>query len=513
MGKKKSNRAKRSLGALPKGLVRRGENSDPGNPFEVTSRQKRPKHLVHNRPTSKPKSAKHALESLQRRQTQLRSALKTTKKANVFIDRRIGQYDPAMSQEDQMLARLVRERTRQSQRSRKFQLEDDNATNDSDILTHKGKQLDPNQSEALYSDDEDDKGDLEAVDTELHFGGEGISAKHSDPYGGSSSADLSQVYGQRKTELDELIARRKVLKAERIQAKEAQVELVAKMDDSFAEISQLLNYRKNEPRSVAAPKITKEEREMNQWHLEMKRMMMKPKLKATDRTKTPEEVAKEEAERLHELETRRLARMNGDFEEDDFSDISDDEGDDAAKKKKSMSRKSMSQMQNPEELPESDDDSLADNGPQPTFTPDGIKYVDKDGKVVNVDRESGTANHTDWGSDQSTQPHEESGPHKRDLASHPLSEGTRVSANYRAAEQFDGHEAWYEGAISKVSRLPDGGIRYDVEYDDGDFEDDMLPENVRPVGKATEEVENERSATETENELKYKQNKARDKAR
>ena len=50
------------------------------------------------------------------------------------------------------------------------------------------------------------------------------------------------------------------------------------------------------------------------------------KVKATDRTKTPEEIAKEEATKLHALESKRLARMEGDFlSEDEFSDISTDE--------------------------------------------------------------------------------------------------------------------------------------------------------------------------------------------
>ena len=61
------------------------------------------------------------------------------------------------------------------------------------------------------------------------------------------------------------------------------------------------------------------------------------KVKATDRTKTPEEIAKEEATKLHALESKRLARMEGDFlSEDEFSDISSDEegGSDSSKKRR-----------------------------------------------------------------------------------------------------------------------------------------------------------------------------------
>jgi hypothetical protein len=142
MGKKNNKCAKRSLGSTPKGLIRKGNISDPGNPFEITAPQKCPKHLlVHNHPLARPKSTNHALESLWRRQTQLRSSLASTKKANVFVDRRIGQYDTSMTHEDQMFARLVEERSRQSRKTSKFQLDDD----ENDDARHNGKKLDPNK--------------------------------------------------------------------------------------------------------------------------------------------------------------------------------------------------------------------------------------------------------------------------------------------------------------------------------------------------------------------------------
>jgi nucleolar protein 14 len=506
MGKTRSNHSKRSLGSLPKGLVRKqGAVKDPGNPFELTSRQKRPKHLVHNRPVSKPKSTEHALESLQRRQTELRSSLKSSKKSNVFVDRRIGQYDPTMSREDQMLARLVKERTRRSQRSRKYQLEDDNNDNDELVLTHKGKRLDPNQSETIYSDDEDGHGNLEAVDTELHFGGSGL-AKPVDPYGGSSGAGLAQVYSHRKTELDDLIARRKVKKAERMHVKEAQAETIDKLDESFAELSELLQFRKNQAPPAVKPKPTKEEEEMNEWHRELKQMMMKPKRKATDRTKTPEEAAKEEAERLHEMETRRLARMNGDFEEDDFSDISVDKGYNNKKKKKSKKKK-ISEHRNPDELSDSEDEADEEHKLVVRFTADGLKHIDKNGNVVENPEEEDDQNESDAVEDDDSDPEED------DRVVHPLTEGTRVRGNYRVTEQFGGQESWYDGKITKVHEQTDGSIKYDVEYDDGDFEEDLIPENVRPIQKTAEEMEQENEMGAQELDMKFKRNKARDKAR
>ncbi|CAJ1965900.1 unnamed protein product [Cylindrotheca closterium] len=496
MGTKRKFKAKRSLAALPKGLVhKKGRVSDPGNPFEVTGRSSRgkQKHLVHNKLIAKPKSTKHALESLQRRQTQLRSSIKSTKKANVFVDKRIGQYDSSMSADDRMLARLVKERTRQSQRVSKYRLDDD----DNNLLTHKGRKLDPNKSEVIYSDDEDGHGQLEAVDTELHFGGSGMSNRQADPYGGSSNSNLSQVYNQRKTELDDLIARRKVMKAERMQAKETQIETVEKMDESFAELSALLSYRKNEKRPLIAQQ-TQEEREMNEWNLELKQMMMKPKRKATDRTKTPEEIAKEEAERLHELETRRMARMNGDFDEDGFSDISIDGYRGSKKRKMKKNKRDDQSNRNPDELSDSDDGSDHDE-PKAVFTADGLQYLDKEGSAVRKDE-----------CDRNDSDDEDDSTNND---GHPLAEGTRVQGNYHAAEQFDNQDAWYYGVIKRAHVDPRGAVTYDVDYDDGDFEEGVSPENVRTIAKSDQEVEKDKEKSERELEEKFKRNKARDKAR
>ena len=72
MGKNNKKRSKRSLGAMPKGLIHKRNGDDPGNPFEMMAGQrgnKRPKYLVHNRPNtnmrkSSSKSSEMALEKI-----------------------------------------------------------------------------------------------------------------------------------------------------------------------------------------------------------------------------------------------------------------------------------------------------------------------------------------------------------------------------------------------------------------------------------------------------------------
>ena len=260
-------------------------------------------------------------------------------------------------------------------------------------------------------------------------------------------------------------------------------------------------------------------------------------MKATERTKTPEEIAKEEAERLHELETKRLARMNGDFEKDDLSDISEDEGD---SKKKSKNRKQKvnrkQKMRNPDEL---DSDEEEDEEPQTRFTADGLVHVDKNGNVVKKDgiddSDSGNNEEENIGTDDDSSESSDDSIGGSDddasvaessdgLSSGEESEleadnvtlpvGTMIKGRYRADEQYEGKGKWYKGTIKEVSvDKKSGNTRYDVEYDDGDIEENMKPENVRKQKKCKEAIEKEDEEKTQAMELRAKRQKAKDKAR
>ena len=164
--------------------------------------------------------------------------------------------------------------------------------------------------------------------------------------------------------------------------KESQVEAFETMDESFKELASMLTFRDKDKerrdRELAkqAGTLTEEDREMAAWDKEMKTYLFERRVKATDRTKTPEEIATEEAERLHELETRRLARMNGDFDNDDFSDISDaDDGPKGSKRKKRKPNPSGDDLGDDWDDDEDDKDEL-----ETRFTADGLVLVDKDGR-------------------------------------------------------------------------------------------------------------------------------------
>ena len=250
MGKRKSQKS------LPKGLpFKKARLSNEANaninPFESAraSSSKSPKFHVHNRPVSgrvKPsnpmKGAGSALKrAIDNRHNGLKIAMDKSKKAGSFIDRRIGQSRKSeMTEEERILARIVRERSRRSKRIDKFSLEDDNGGDQSLSLTHRGKVIDDTYTgkldadDIILSDDDEDRygGQLEKADTELHFGGGSFDRERrrqasNNPYGPSGGAmqeSIGDRYRSRKEELDDLIMRKKFEKAQKAKYKEEQRE-------------------------------------------------------------------------------------------------------------------------------------------------------------------------------------------------------------------------------------------------------------------------------------------------
>ena len=138
------------------------------------------------------------------------------------------------------------------------------------------------ETDIILSDDDDD--DLDKVDTMLHFGGGKFDKSNptTDGYYGASTSStalrdaMGDAYRSRKQELEERIMHKKLLKAEKMKRKEDQVETFETMDESFAELAGLLQFRDKERERVERSEKRKkglldvEELEMDAWDKEMK---------------------------------------------------------------------------------------------------------------------------------------------------------------------------------------------------------------------------------------------------
>ena len=232
---------------IPKNKKMRMSNNANINPFESAraSSAKAPKFQVHNRPISGRSSsamqgAGSALKrSIDNRKRGLKESMDNKKKAGAFLDRRIGESRKSeMTEEERMMARIVRERSRRSKKSEKYALGDDDNGDASLSFTHRGKVIDDTYTgkleagDVILSDDEDQYGgQLERADTEMHFGGgafdrEKVKMANNNPYGpkGGSKENMGDRYRSRKEELDDLIMRKKYEKAEKAKRKEEQGE-------------------------------------------------------------------------------------------------------------------------------------------------------------------------------------------------------------------------------------------------------------------------------------------------
>jgi hypothetical protein len=169
--------------------------------------------------------------------------------------------------------------------------------------------------------------------------------------------------------------------------------------------------------------------------------------------------------------------MNGDFDDDDFSDISvgDKKGRNRRKSDRRSKKQKASHVRNPDELSDSEDENDdADDHLEARFTADGMRYFDKDGNVVEKEegRDQNDADSDSNGGDDSEEDEDED-------EDKPLVKGTRVQGCYRIEEQYNGQGDWYDGVIVNIKKQSDGTYKYDVEYDDGDFEENMIRKNIR----------------------------------
>ena len=145
MGKRKAH-SKRSASSLPRGLPqKRADDAMNVNPFENAraSFAKKPKFEVHNRGINTKKALTGPSTALQRsldsRKKGLKVMLDKQKKSGSFVDRRIGEKGAGtmMTDDQRMLARIVRERVRRSKKANKFSLDDDDVGDSGMTLTHK----------------------------------------------------------------------------------------------------------------------------------------------------------------------------------------------------------------------------------------------------------------------------------------------------------------------------------------------------------------------------------------
>ncbi|KAL8842389.1 MAG: hypothetical protein Q9170_000517 [Blastenia crenularia] len=317
------------------------------NPFEIRAPSRSSKHDVASSKSLIGKSGKSAVArpgvtkgfgEEQRRETLLKE-MQRRKKAGGILDRRIGENDPTMTPEDKALQRFVKEKQRGGRKESLFDLEDGDEEGQ---LTHFGQSLSLDKPskiddfQEVHLTSEDDSGLSEGserpnkrrrLSSDDDSSGEGLITK---------AVAQSERPKSKKEVMSEVIAKSKLYKYERQQAKEDDDDLRAELDKGLPDLLAFMRGAQPPPPPPKQPEATpngnmnpdraamlngkdraQAEKEYDQ---RLNQMLFDKRSQPSERTLTEEEKLEKEAHRLKELEQERLRRMKGESESEEGDD-------------------------------------------------------------------------------------------------------------------------------------------------------------------------------------------------
>ncbi|POS74563.1 Nop14-like family protein [Diaporthe helianthi] len=306
------------------------------NPFQFKTNARGPKFAV---TTDKPDSKKgilgrpgmaKALGEQRLKETLLVDMQRKNRVGGIF-DRRFGEGDPTLTPEAAAAQRFALEKQKAHKKTSMFDLEDDNEP----VLTHGGKAFEFDEEGELkddfneeFSNDGSDMSDLEEHNRKRL-------KRLRDQVEANEEGDGKEPERKKskKEVMEEVIAKSKFHKYERQAAKEDDEDLRMELDKETADIRLLLmgqrmkkntetpfDGRKDDTNPLAVAGLDREAFEKD-YDLAVRKMTQDKRAKPTVRTRTDEEIAEKEAERLRELEEKRQKRMRG----EQVSDSGEDE--------------------------------------------------------------------------------------------------------------------------------------------------------------------------------------------
>ncbi|KAK4698155.1 nucleolar protein 14, partial [Lecanoromycetidae sp. Uapishka_2] len=342
---KKQKKQASKIGALKESRIQRNAAlegiREQFNPFEVKAPSRKKYEFASNRvaagrvekgSVSRPGVTKGLGE--QNRRKTLLVEMQRRKKVGGIMDRRFGENDPTMTPEEKALERFVREKQRGSKKESLFDLED---AEEDGQLTHFGRSLSFDTPGGV---DDFNEADLRGSDEESHDAfheGRPHKRRRLSDSDSTSSASVDVRVDERpewpkskKEVMEEVIAKSKLHKYERQQAKEDDDDLRAELDKGLPDLFALM---RGSPRQPPPPVATPSPnagmnpdrmallngKDRSQADMEydqrLRQMAMEQRAKPTVRTLTAEEQLQQEAQRLKKLEEKRLRRMEGEPED------------------------------------------------------------------------------------------------------------------------------------------------------------------------------------------------------
>ncbi|OBA24248.1 Nop14-like protein [Metschnikowia bicuspidata var. bicuspidata NRRL YB-4993] len=222
------------------------------------------------------------------------------------IDRRFGESNRHMTQEEKMLQRFTRERQSSSKKN-VFSLGSEDEYDDDDAdggfaLTHSGKKL-------AFADNDTLADEGLGAASEKRFVDE------------DSLTDQPARKKSKKEVMAEVIAKSKFYKRQRQAAFEKAQDEIMDLDDDFADVMGEIHSQRKSNQSMTA----KSKQDID-YDAKVRELTYDRRAVPADRTKTDEEIAKEHTDKMKKLEEDRMKRMTGlqDQGEQDADDLGDE---------------------------------------------------------------------------------------------------------------------------------------------------------------------------------------------
>ncbi|KAK8304501.1 hypothetical protein V6Z12_D04G226300 [Gossypium hirsutum] len=339
--KKKSNK-KHHKKSDPDAISMKLKSQKP-NPFETIWSRRKFDILGKKRKGEERRIGRARSLAIQKRKKTLLKEYEQSTKSSVFVDKRIGEQNDDLGEFEKGILRSQRERQLKLGKKSKFNLSDGEEDEFDAPEFGSLPERDDFEDEMLSGDDNyaDEKRSTVLKRLNSH------SAK--DPLEGDLIEGEENKHKSKKEIMEEVILKSKFFKAQKARDKEENEQLMDELDKSFSSLVQsqallsltepgkmnalkaLVNksipddHVKKEELAVMRKAETNNQEQPDSYDKLVHEMVLDMRARPSDRTKTPEEIAQEERERLERLEEERQKRMLA----TDYS--SDEDGENAEK--------------------------------------------------------------------------------------------------------------------------------------------------------------------------------------
>ncbi|XP_075522214.1 uncharacterized protein LOC142555294 isoform X1 [Primulina tabacum] len=290
--------------------------------------------------------------SVQKRQKTLLKEYEQSTKSSVFVDKRIGEQNEGLEEFHKAILRSQRVRKLNVNKKSKFNLSD--GEEDGFDIEDNANFLGRDDYEDEEPFNEDDARQSFGSEKELDNMGQFDPRAEDDPESRSIQENRQK---SKKEVMEDIISKSKFFKAQKAKDKEENEEFIEQLDKDFMSLAQsqaLLSL--TQPNKMGAlralanksisndvatssgqEKISFQREQPDSYVKLVSEMALELRARPSDRTKTPEEIAQEEKERLEDLEEERQKRMAAtDNPSDGDADTSEDD-EESAKRPKHIS--------------------------------------------------------------------------------------------------------------------------------------------------------------------------------